>query len=188
MSGAGERLACLPWQTVGPFYHFGLTARPEMGCLIRHGVAGVAGERIRLGFRLMDGDGAAVPDGMLEIWQADAAGVYGEAAFCGFGRLATDDEGRCTFETIRPGRVPDGQGGWQASHINVSLFARGLLGRLCTRVYFDGDAALGEDRVLTLVPEERRHTLIAQADGSSPGLWRLDIRLQGEQETVFFDI
>ncbi len=166
-----------PSQTVGPFYHFGLTKNPALGCLT---TPEVEGERIRVRFRLLDGDGQPVPDGMIELWQADAAGDYHQGTFCGFGRLATDEQGCCTFDTIRPGRV-----GAQAAHINVSVFARGLLNRLCTRVYFDGDPALAEDAVLARVPEDRRSTLLARNMGDC---WEFDIRLQGEGETVFFDI
>jgi protocatechuate 3,4-dioxygenase alpha subunit len=132
---------------------------------------------------------------MIEIWQADAAGKYdhpedrqeqsADPNFCGFGRLATDASGCCVFETVRPGRVPDGRGGCQASHLNVSVFARGLLVRLATRVYFEGDPALEEDPVLALAPKERRGTLVARREG---GEWVFEIRLQGEGETVFFDL
>jgi len=165
-----------PSQTIGPFFHFCLTADSALGSL-----AGpdAKGERIRLRFRLLDGDGAPVPDGMLELWQADTAGQYG-----GFGRLATDSDGVCLFDTVYPGRAPDGK----ASHISVSVFARGLLDRLCTRVYFEGDPALDGDPVLALVPEDRRQTLIARRDAEDRAQWNFDIRLQGEQETVFFDI
>ena len=190
-----ERLCGLPAQTIGPFYHFALTSNAALGCLTR---PDAKGEHMRVRFRLLDGDDVPVPDGMLEIWQADAAGKYDhpadtqeqapDPAFCGFGRLATDAEGCCTFDTVRPGRAPDGRGGCQASHLNVSVFARGLLGRLCTRVYFEGDAALAEDPVLRLVPEERRGTLIARRDAAQTGQWNFDIHLQGEQETVFFEI
>jgi protocatechuate 3,4-dioxygenase, alpha subunit len=195
VSRAPERLWCLPSQTVGPFFHLGLIANTALGCL-----AGPAakGDRIRLRFRLFDGDGLPVPDGIIELWQADASGKYNhpadtqerkpDPAFCGFGRLATGADGACSFDTIRPGRVPDGQGGFQASHISVSVFARGLLGRLCTRAYFDRDPALAEDAVLMRVPKDRRQTLIAQPDPASPGSWLFDIHLQGERETVFFDI
>lgn len=194
MSHAPEHLCSLPSQTVGPFFQLGLTANSSVGCLAPQGAVG---ERIRLRFKILDGDGAAVPDGMIELWQADASGRYNhpadarevepDAAFCGFGRLATDADGACTFETVRPGRVPDGSGRWQAPHINVSVFARGLLARLCSRVYFDGDPALPQDAVLALVPAKRRHTLLAKR-GSTAGDWALDIHLQGPQETVFFDI
>jgi protocatechuate 3,4-dioxygenase, alpha subunit len=166
-----------PSQTIGPFFHFSLTANSALGC-----VAGpdAKGERIRVRFRLVDGDGVGVPDGMLELWQADGEGKYE----CGFGRLATDNNGVCLFDTVYPGRLPDGQ----APHINVSVFARGLLDRLCTRVYFEGDPGLAQDAVLALVPQDRRATLLARRDAEDRGQWNFDIRLQGEQETVFFDI
>jgi protocatechuate 3,4-dioxygenase alpha subunit len=184
-----------PSQTLGPFFHLGLTAIPALGCLRR---AGARGEPIRIRFQLIDGDGAAVPDGMIEIWQADAAGRYDhpedareqapDPAFCGFGRLATDADGCCSFDTVYPGATPDGRGGCQAPHLNVTVFARGLLGRLSTRVYFEGDPALEEDPVLKLVPEERRGTLLARRDAAQPSQWNFNIHLQGELETVFFDI
>ena len=176
-----------PSQTIGPFFHFGLTTNCGDGCLAR---AEALGQHIRVRLRLLDGDGAPVPDGMLEIWQADASGRYDhpDPAFCGFGRRATDADGFCLFETVYPGRVPDRRGACQAPHIDVSVFARGLLGRLCTRIYFEGDPALAEDPVLALVPEDRRPTLLARRDPAQPGLWNLDIRLQGDHETVFFEI
>jgi protocatechuate 3,4-dioxygenase alpha subunit len=159
---------------------------------------GARGERIRVRLRLLDGDGAPVPDGMIEIWQADSGGRYAhpgddqtqaaDPEFWGFGRLATDAGGVCVFDTIYPGRVPDGKGGCQAAHLNLSVFARGLLDRVCTRVYFEGDSGLAADPVLSLVPEARRGTLIARRDRVEAGSWSLDIRLQGEGETVFFEI
>ncbi len=179
-----------PSQTVGPFFHLGLTTNAALGCMAS---AGAKGERIRLRLRLLDGDGKPVPDGMFELWQADASGKYdhpadkqdktADAAFCGFGRLATQADGSCTFETIRPGATPG-----QAPHINLSVFARGLLDRVCTRIYFAGDPALNADPVLTLVPESRRGTLLAQPDPAAAGTWNFDIRLQGESETVFFEV
>jgi protocatechuate 3,4-dioxygenase alpha subunit len=189
-----ERLRCTPSQTIGPFFHVALASDAALGRMAR---PGARGERIRLRFRLLDGDGAPVTDAMIELWQADAAGIYHppgdmretdlDPAFCGFGRLPTDDDGVCVFDTIRPGRVRGGDGR-QAAHINVSIFARGLLDRLCSRVYFEGDPALADDPVLALVPEERGPTLIARRVADEPGLWALDIRLQGEGETVFFDV
>ena len=179
-----------PSQTVGPFYAFALTQKAELGCLCRDGFQG---ERIHLRLRVLDGDAAPVTDGMVEIWQADTQGRYAhpedprhEAAdpgFCGFGRLSTHDSGVCVFDTVRPGSA-----GGQASHINVSIFSRGLLNHLCTRVYFAGDALLETDPVLALVPEDRRHTLIARRDPGDPTQWNLDIHLQGENETVFFAV
>lgn len=182
-------------QTVGPFFNFGLTANPKLGIL-----AGpdVSGERIRLTFRVIDGDGAPTPgDAMIEIWQADAAGRYahpldagesGSPAFHGFGRLETDRDGCCTFETIRPGRVAAPDGSLQAPHINVTVFARGLLKHLHTRVYFEGDPANDADPVLGLVPPERRATLLARRTEGDRAGWRFDIVLQGDGETAFFDV
>jgi protocatechuate 3,4-dioxygenase, alpha subunit len=190
-----DRLCALPSQTLGPFYHFGLTANPALGCLIR---PGARGEHIRVCFRLLDGDGAPIPDGMIEIWQADAGGRYDhpedtreqapDPGFCGFGRLATDANGCCVFETVHPGPVPDGRGGCQAPHLNLTIFARGLLGRLSTRVYFAGDPGLADDPVLALVPGEHRSTLLARRDPAQRNQWNFDIHMQGEHETVFFDI
>jgi protocatechuate 3,4-dioxygenase alpha subunit len=101
--------------------------------------------------------------------------------------MATDHDGTCEFETVWPGRIGDGQGELQAAHINVCLFARGLLRHLYTRIYFEGDPAIAHDVALTLVPADRRATLIASPDTTRPSLWRFDVRLQGPGETVFFD-
>jgi protocatechuate 3,4-dioxygenase alpha subunit len=143
----------------------------------------VQGERIRLICRVFDGDGVPVPDALIEIWQADANGTYGDPAFGGFGRLGSDENGVCTFETVRPGRVAGPNGAPQAPHINLIVFARGLLKHLYTRVYFDDDPA---DGILAMVPGERRATLIAHP--AEPGIWNFEIHLCGDRETVFFDI
>jgi protocatechuate 3,4-dioxygenase alpha subunit len=175
-------------QTVGPFFNFALTTNPNLGILT---CSGVPGERIRLEFRVTDGDGAPAPgDCMLELWQADSAGRYAQtpADFAGFGRLETGQDGACTFETVKPGRVAGPDGRPQAPHINVVVFARGLLIHLNTRVYFAGDPANVDDPVLALVPEERRGTLLAHPVEGEPEAWRFDIRLQGDGETVFFDV
>ena len=181
-------------QTVGPFFNFGLTTDARLGAVAG---SGVEGERIRLAFRVTDGQGAPTPgDSMIELWQADSAGRYAHpldshsaaAGLHGFGRLETDQNGCCTFETIRPGRVAGPDGRLQAPHINVVLFARGLLRHLHTRVYFAGDPANSEDPVLALVPDERRATLMAQPCGADSETWRFEIRLQGDAETVFFDV
>jgi len=183
-------------QTVGPFFNFALTTNRDLGSLTRDGAGG---ERIRLQFRVLDGDGAPTPgDSMIELWQADAHGRYAHALdpragdadpnFYGFGRLETDANGECVFETVRPGPVPDGSGGSQAPHINVVILARGLLKQLYTRVYFAGEPANAGDPVLALVPEERRATMLAKPAAGQPGLWSIEIRLQGEAETVFFDV
>ena len=173
-------------QTVGPFFNFGLTTNPDLGVL---GGDGVPGERIRLEFRVFDGDGAPAPgDCMIEIWQADSAGNYAQPGFNGFGRLETTPDGCCTFDTVKPGRVAGLDGNLQAPHINVVVFARGLLRHLHTRVYFAAEPANAEDAVLALVPAERRSTLLARPVEGDPKSWRFDIRLQGEDETVFFDV
>jgi protocatechuate 3,4-dioxygenase, alpha subunit len=179
-------------QTAGPFFHLGLTDSRSVG---RVAGEGTKGERMWLTFRVLDGDGVPVPDAMIELWQADSDGNYPhhdsarlDETFRGFGRLATGEEGSCTFETIRPGRVLGPNETRQAAHINVSVFARGLLKRLSTRAYFAGDPAHAEDRVLALVPENRRTTLLAQPEPSRTGGWTFVIRLRGEGETVFFDV
>lgn len=179
-----------PSQTAGPFLHVGLTDTRSVSCVAGEGAKG---ERMLLTFRLLDGDGLPVPDAMIEVWQADSEGNYkdGRAAdgtFSGFGRLATSEDGSCTFETIRPGRVPGPAGTLQAPHVNVSVFARGLLKRLSTRVYFADDLANNEDPVLALVPEGRRATLFARPDPVHHWVWIQTIRMRGEGETVFFDV
>ena len=172
-------------QTVGPFFNFGLTADTKLGVLFRDGLEG---ERIALRFRVTDGDGKPTPgDSMIEIWQADSQGRYCDPGFCGFGRSETDQNGECTFQTIKPGRVADVTGNLQAPHVNVLVFARGLLKHLVTRVYFAGDPANAEDSVLALVPEDRRATLLARP-AADDKTWLIEIRLQGDRETVFFDV
>lgn len=175
-------------QTVGPYLHLGLTDQRGVS---RVAGDGVRGERIWLTVRVLDGEGAAIPDAMIELWQADADGNYCTSAnsvFRGFGRQATAEDGSCVFETIRPGRVPGPDDALQAPHINVSVFGRGLLKRLSTRAYFAGDAANAEDPVLALVPEGRRSTLLAQPETGRKGGWAFEIRLRGDRETVFFDV
>ena len=181
-----------PSQTVGPYLHLGLTDAQSISR-----VAGDAakGERVWLTFHVVDGDGAPVPDAMIELWQADSEGNYAHqhssadgAAFRGFGRLPTADDGSCSFETIRPGCVPGPGETVQAPHINVSILGRGILKRLSTRVYFAGEPANGVDPVLTLVPENRRATLLAQPDPARTSHWIFDVHLRGDGETVFFDV
>jgi len=170
-------------QTVGPFFGFGLTTNQKLGCLA---TAGASCDRVRLLVRVFDGDGTPVPDAIVELWQADALGKYNWSAdFRGFGRLGTDTQGGCTFETVRPGASRNGQ---EAAHINVCLFMRGLLRHVYTRLYFAGDPALPHDATLALVPNDRRQTLIARRTADSSADWVFDIHLQGEHETVFFDV
>jgi protocatechuate 3,4-dioxygenase alpha subunit len=169
---AEERLVATSSQTVGPFFHFALTAKPRGRMVERFS----GGEPVKLVIRVLDGDGRPVNDAMVELWQA---GV--------FGRLPTDEEGACEFETMKPGTIPDDRTEGEAPHINVLLFARGLLRHLHTRIYFEGDPDLARDGVLALVPADRRGTLLAVPDGQRPDTWRFDARLQGSHETVFFD-
>jgi len=181
-------------QTVGPFFSFGLT--DEISGSIA--APSAAGEHVRVRVRVTDGAGEPVPDAMVEVWQAGPDGRYAEPSardgrtkapdFVGYARQGTDASGACEFDTVKPGRVADGQGGLQASHLNICLFARGLLRQLHTRVYFDGDPALSEDPALLRVPEDRRATLVARQVAGQSGMWQFDIRMQGEQETVFFDL
>ncbi len=183
--------ALTPSQTIGPFY-FGTVVN---ACRHDLAPAGVAGERVEIALTLHDAAGAIVPDGLLEIWQANSHGRYNhpedrrnlplDAGFEGYGRASTDTQGCARFGTVKPGRVPWPAGGLQAAHVNVSVFARGVLNRLATRLYFDGDPALAEDPVLQLVEPERRATLIAKRD--TAGVWRLPLYLGGPNETVFFD-
>ena len=176
-------------QTVGPFFRIG------MAPLFREGMApeGTAGERVTLYGRLLDGDGVGIPDATIEIWQADAQGKYVGAeeergGFTGFGRVPTNEKGEFRFTTIKPGAVPGPGGSPQAPHVVVIVFMRGLLRHLVTRIYFANDAANENDAILRLVPAERRHTLFARRDGASGTAFKWDIHMQGENETVFFEV
>ena len=191
-----------PSQTVGPFFKYGLTPSRQYAWndafTANLVTPDASGERIRVEGTVYDGDGAPVPDCMLEVWQADAQGRFSDpqdqralpnTAFRGFGRCGTDGEGRFSFDTIKPGSVPDPDGKPQAPHLLLAVFARGMLRHLYTRIYFDGEAANGSDPVLALVPADRRATLIAKRQGGNGGaVYKLDLRLQGGDETVFFDV
>ena len=193
MSDRGPDLVATASETVGPFFHFGLATDAALGCVAD---PSVSGEHITLAFRVTDGDGVPVPDALLEIWQMDAEGAPAPppasagqpAAFRGFGRLATAGDGTCEFQTVRPGRASGGHADPQAPHINICLFARGLLRQVHTRIYFPGESGLDDDAVLALVPAGRRQTLMARQDPATTGRWMFDVRLQGEHETVFFDV
>jgi protocatechuate 3,4-dioxygenase, alpha subunit len=180
-------------QTVGPYFAIGLPW-DDGADLVPANHPGV----IRLGGALTDGDGRPVDDALIEIWQANSAGRYAhpeddrddvplEDGFKGFGRCSTDDYGRYEFRTIKPGRVPGADGRMQAPHIEMGVFARGLLQRVVTRVYFpDEQEANAADPLLGSIEDEAvRRTLVAVQDG---GMLRFDIRLQGEDETAFLDV
>jgi protocatechuate 3,4-dioxygenase alpha subunit len=180
-----------PSQTVGPFFHIELpyAGGPEL-------VPPDHPRAIRVGGRVFDANGP-VDDALIELWQANPAGRYDhpedgrpgvplEEGFRGFGRCQTDDSGRYGFVTVKPGPVPHPGGGMQAPHIEVALFARGLLKHLATRIYFpDEPEANDSDPVLASVDPERRWLLVARDEGGALGF---DIHLQGERETPFFDV
>lgn len=180
-------------QTVGPFFSIGLDP------LRKDNLAGpgISGERLTIEGKVLDGDGQPVPDAMIEIWQANAHGKYAhpddaqqkslEPGFSGYGRMPTDDQGQFRFTTIKPGPVPGLGGKLQAPHLVISVFMRGLLIRLVTRIYFPGEAANDFDFVLGLVEPRRRPTLIAKKVQGQDALLRWNIVLQGSEETVFFD-
>lgn len=178
-------------QTVGPFFKIGLArlyctdlASPQ-----------VPGERVTIAGRVLDGDGQGVPDAILEVWQANAAGKYAhpedtqqkpvEPSFTGFGRVPTADDGAFRFMTIKPGRVPGPGGTLQAPHLVVSVFMRGLLRRLITRIYFAEDPMNAQDFSLSRVEPSRRATLLAKP--LPTGILEWNVVLQGPHETVFFD-
>lgn len=203
-----------PSQTVGPFFHYGLPwkggadlvgksdmgARPDLfdeahWVLNLSSPTGTpAGEVIELSGRVTDGAGAPVPDAMIEIWQANAAGRYRslddprdqvplDPHFVGFGRSSCDIDGVFRFRTVMPGRVPGPDGTLQAPHLAVSVFGRGIIKRLATRIYFEGTDGIEDDPILSLVPADRQDTLLAKRQSEG---WRWDIVLQGAGETVFF--
>jgi protocatechuate 3,4-dioxygenase alpha subunit len=185
-------------QTIGPFFREALE-RPAWSDLTRDGAAG---SPIRIEGVVRDGDGEPVPDALLELWQADANGRYAhpedagpgasDALFRGFGRACTDADGRFMFRTIVPGAVAGPDGVMQAPHANVTVFARGLLKRLVTRIYFaDHAAENARDPLLNAIADaDARATLIAQRTGDSGGsaVYRFDVVLQGAGETAFLAI
>jgi protocatechuate 3,4-dioxygenase, alpha subunit len=180
------------FQTVGPFFEVGLRTRAAMQ-MVREDTRG---QRITIEGVLFDGSGSPMPDGLVEVWQADAEGRYahpedprgGEAdpSFCGYGWCHTTQGGSFRFDTIKPGAVKGPGGRMQAPHIMVSVMGRGVLTRFITRLYFEDEAANERDPILALVPAARRDTLMARSVGG--GRYRFDIRIQGPGETVFFDV
>ncbi|PYT72885.1 MAG: protocatechuate 3,4-dioxygenase subunit alpha [Acidobacteria bacterium] len=181
-------------QTVGPYFSIGLTRLKKVDLV----GPGVSGERITIAGRVLDGDRKPVSDAMIEIWQANSHGKYAhpeddqkkplEPGFQGFGRIPVDERGKFSFTTIKPGAVPGPNGNPQAPHIAVSVFMRGLLRRLVTRIYFPDEPANAGEFVLNLVERERRATLIAKKNVNQIGTLEWNVILQGPDETVFFDI
>jgi protocatechuate 3,4-dioxygenase alpha subunit len=165
-----------PGQTVGPYFSIGLPW-PDGPDVVPDGTEGA----IRLRGRVLDGERAPIPDALVETWQADPSGRYAVAGFRGFGRCPTDVEGAWAIRTLKPGAVGD-----QAPHIAVAVFARGLLHRVVTRIYFgDEPQANDADPVLASLDEAARRTLLAAPED---GGYRFDVRLQGSDETAFFAV
>jgi protocatechuate 3,4-dioxygenase alpha subunit len=199
-----------PSQTVGPFFAYGLAPQGRChwdpnGTYSWKETIGdnlvtpdATGAKIRIEGRVTDGDGIPINDAMIEIWQADAQGRYASpqdgrerpnTQFKGFGRSATDKDGVYSFDTVKPGAVPGPNGKNQAPHIVVCIYSRGMLRQVYTRLYFSDETANSADPILALVPEGRRGTLIAHKEtAKGHTLYRFDIRVQGANETVFFDI
>jgi protocatechuate 3,4-dioxygenase, alpha subunit len=181
-----------PSQTIGPFFRPALFRAGQESLITPQS----RGERVTIEGRVLDGDGAPVSDAMIELWQPNADGRYEhpddaqekllDPHFHGFGRAASDERGCFRFHTIKPGAVPGAGNSLQAPHINVSIFARGLLKRLVTRIYFPDEPMNASDAVLNTVAPVRRSTLVARLE--RPGVLRFDIVLQGNNETVFFDV
>ncbi|WP_151448206.1 protocatechuate 3,4-dioxygenase subunit alpha [Lacisediminimonas profundi] len=186
-------------QTIGPYLHIG-TDWLNTPNLVGDKVTGTP---ITIEGRMIDGNGAPVGDGLVEIWQANAHGKLAhsedqrdlptEPGFRGWGRVPTDENGRFQFTTVKPGRVPSPVPGaaLQAAHIAVTIFGRGLTKQLVSRIYFPDGEGHAEDFVLKQVPEQRRATLVARAIAGRPNAYEWNIVLQGDAsgqgETVFFD-
>lgn len=188
------KLTPTPSQTVGPFFALGLTWLDTVDLA----AGATAGERIVITGRVLDADGAPIPDAMLEVWQADAHGRYAHAedtqdkpkdkGFAGFGRIATNKDGVFRFTTIKPGAVPGPGNSLQAPHIVVALFMRGMLRHLYTRIYFSDEAGANDaDPVLALIDEPARRATLVATRASGTAEYRWDIAMRGDAETVFFD-
>jgi protocatechuate 3,4-dioxygenase alpha subunit len=195
-------LPLTPSQTVGPYLHIALEW-PDGPNVVPAGTP----DAITVGGVLLDGDGQPVPDGIIETWQADARGRFDHpddprgaqavtpAGFRGFGRCTTDSSGHWHVVTVKPGPLPTPDGGTESPHLDVTVMARGMLDRVVTRLYFDDDDHAA-DPVIADVPESRRTTLIAARRANVPTTapsgpdvdYRFDVHLQGDHETVFFDV
>jgi protocatechuate 3,4-dioxygenase alpha subunit len=192
-----------PSQTIGPFAAPCLTPNEQgktnypwqqliNGNLV---TADAVGDRIRIEGKMFDGQGAPVDGILFEIWQADGQGRFAHprdprrtnTSFKGFGRVESNMDGSFTFDTVKPGRVPGPNGTMQAPHVVVAIHMRGVLSHLFTRIYFSDEASNAEDPILQLVPADRRDTLIAKRDASG-AVYRIEFRIQGDRETVFFDL
>jgi protocatechuate 3,4-dioxygenase alpha subunit len=184
-------------QTVGPFFAPALLREDARRNVLTR--LDTVGERIRIEGRVLDGDGVPVPDALIEIWQANAQGRYNHAAdqgaaqldsyFLGFGRSGTAEDGSYWFETVKPGLVPFDGERMQAPHICVTVFSRGLLNHLVTRLYFEDESGNVLDPVLQYVPNDRRETLLARREvRDTVVVYRFDIVLQGADETAFFNL
>ena len=166
-------------QTIGPYWH--LIEYPEFADLTRFGATG---EKLTLTGTVTDGDDAPVADAAIELWQASPEA---SDTFPAWGRCATDKNGVYTFKTVKPGPVPGRGNTLQAPHFAINILARGILTRLYTRAYFEGEKLNDADPLLALLDDPaRRATLMAKPAG--PATWRMDIRLQGANETVFIDV
>ena len=186
-------LTATPSQTVGPFFHIGLDSIAVCDL-----VPALTNEAVMvINGRVLDGDRQPVIDALIEIWQANEQGKYHhpedtqakplQADFRGYGRIATDAQGAFSFRTIKPGRVPGLDGTWQAPHIAVNIFMRGLLKHLVTRIYFPDEPSNDDDHLLNQVPRNRRDTLVAKEMSAHRHELEWNIVLQGDSETVFFD-
>ena len=192
-----------PSQTIGPFAAPCLTPNEQgkttyawlqlvNGNLV---TPDAVGDRIRIEGKMFDGQGVPVDGILFEIWQADGQGRFAHprdprrtnTSFKGFGRVESNMDGSFTFDTVKPGRVPGPNGTMQAPHVVVAIHMRGVLSHLFTRIYFSDEASNAEDPILQLVPADRRDTLIAKRDASG-AVYRIEFRIQGDRETVFFDL
>lgn len=185
-----------PSQTVGPFFHYGLLDKGGENILVTEQTRG---QRIYISGRVIDGNGDPISDALLEIWQADSSGIYNHPTdpnhakadkhFAGFGRVGTNNDGQFTFKTVKPGAVAFDETKQQAPHINVRVFARGMLTHAYTRLYFSDEAdANADDPVFNLVPADRQHTLVAHLEAGELPTYCFNVVLQGEHETAFFDL